>query len=227
MLTRALILLLLVLNVGVGAWWVLAPHDVPTQPMPPRTAPRLQLLGEGPARSQPAPTVPSPVAPTTVAPAAPAATASGDVQCWRFGPFSDAAALSHAQTWLQSRTARISVASVPAPGRGWRVWLPPLADHDTAQAMAQQIVAAGFSDYYVVPTGAEANSIALGRYGNADAAQRRQAALQAAGFDAKAEPLGATTQWIAVAAAPGFDAEAARAAIGAVQRETLDCTQLH
>ena len=225
MLKRAVILLLLVLNAGVAIWWALAPDKVPAEVALPSTTPRLQLLSEVQA-SRPRPAAPLPVAPQPTATASIAPTPQV-LQCWRFGPFTDAAALSRAQAWLQSRVVRSAATATSESGRGWRVWLPPLADHDTAQAMAQQIAAAGITDYYIVPDGAEANSIALGRYGNAEAAQRRVAALHTAGFDAKAEPLGATTQWLEVAATPGFDADAAREAVGAAQRHPLDCAQLH
>lgn len=217
MFARALILLLLVVNAGVAAWWAFAPTTVMPTPAPRTTAPRLQLVGEVPARGRAMPIA----APPAVAPVPAAA------QCWRFGPFANTAVLAPAQAWLQPRVARSSVVLVPVSGRGWRVWLPPLADHDTAQAMAGQIAAAGFTDYYVVPNGVEANSIALGRYGNEEAARRRQAALQAGGFGAKAEALGASTQWIDVAAASGFNADAARAAIGAAHVLVQDCPQPH
>ena len=137
------------------------------------------------------------------------------------------AALAHAQSTLQPRVARMAVATVPASARGWRVWLPPLADRGAAQAMATRIGAAGFSDYYVVPDGADANSIALGRYGNEDAARRRMAQLQAAGFAAQAEAMGVVTRWIDVATVTATDEAALRAASGAAQSRALDCARLH
>jgi len=106
------------------------------------------------------------------------------------------------------------------------VWLPPMADRASAQAVAERIVAAGFKDYYIVVDGDEANSIALGRYGNAEAAQRRQADLQAAGFPAQAESLGGGARWIQVAAGPAFDVARLQPAIAAQQRP-LDCATLH
>jgi hypothetical protein len=77
--------------------------------------------------------------------------------------------------------------------------MAPLPDLEAARAMAARIAAAGLKDYYVVPNGAEANSIALGRYGNAPSAQRRQATLHAAGFESLAEPLGSGPRWLRVA----------------------------
>ena len=54
-----------------------------------------------------------------------------------------------------------------------------------AEAAVTRIAEAGFSDYLLVREGSEANGIALGRYGTREAAQRRTAALQAAGFAAR------------------------------------------
>lgn len=148
-------------------------------------------------------------------------------RCLRLGPFASDADLAHAQSSLQPLATRITVATVPASSRGWRVWMPPLADRDAARAMAARIVAAGFSDYYIVPNGEEANSIALGRYGNEDSAQRRQAQLQAAGFAAQAQALGVATRWIDIATTTASDDAALRARSGATQSRALDCARVH
>ena len=85
MFLRALIVLLVVVNLGVAAWW--ATRAPPPTPMPagqPAGVPRLQLLREAPprpVRSVPAPVVATPVVPT---------------QCHRFGPYASPAALRRA-----------------------------------------------------------------------------------------------------------------------------------
>lgn len=229
MVARALLLLLLVLNVGVAAWWLLRPADPPAAIALPGTAPWLRLAGELPVASasiasSTAASMPRAAA-TVAAAQAPAKAAA--MRCVRLGPFASDAALAHAQSALQPLVRRMAVASVPASSHGWRVWLPPQASRDAAQAMATRIGAAGFSDYYVVPDGSEANSIALGRYGNAESAQRRQAQLQAAGFAAQAEALGAVTRWIDVESLPATDDAGLRAGSGAAQARALDCTRLH
>lgn len=217
MVARALIVLLLVLNVGVASWWALSPTPALPGPAAPDAMPPLQLLDEVPARRRStAPAAQRAVSPPSIAPP----------RCWRLGPFTDAATLARAQAWLRSRVPLASIASAPGTARGWRVWLPPLSNRVTAQAVAQKIAAAGFNDYYVIPDGGEANGIALGRYGNANAAQRRQAALREAGFDASAEPVGAPPQWIHVAATAAFNPDAARAATGAAQQQPIDCARL-
>lgn len=224
MMTRALIVLLVVLNLGVASWWALRPVPVAPIASSVSNAPVLRLLGEAPVRSRIESA--APVAP--VAAPAPQATVPGPTaatRCMTFGPFDDAAALAHATDWLQPQVRHLRVRDASAGGRGWRVWLPPLADRDAAQAMATRIAAAGFSDYYIVPAGDEANGIALGRYGNAQSAQEHAAALQAAGFEARAEALGATVHWVDVEAAATLDPAVARAQTRAPQARTLECAK--
>ena len=114
------------------------------------------------------------------------------------------------------------------PARAWRVLLPPLGSLEEAQAMAQRIGAAGFSDFLVVREGAEANSIALGRYRSEGGARKRMQALAAAGFPARVEPVGAasTNTWLEVVADEAFDPRGAQATIAAAQHRQLDCATL-
>jgi hypothetical protein len=223
MLPRALIVLLLVLNVGVATWWATRqPPPPPVQVQPPGVA-RLQLLAEAPrVMARPAAVMPA-VTQESGAAARPIA------QCFSFGPFADAAAAATARARLQPMVERSAMREQPASSaRGWRVQMPPLASPEAAQAMAQRVAAAGFSDFLVVHDGSEANAIALGRYGSEDGARRRAAALLAAGFDARAEPIANAnaTAWLDVAAGAGFDAAAAQAAAAAPQRRPLDCARL-
>ena len=224
MLPRALIVLLLVLNVGVATWWATRqPPPPPVQVQPPGIA-RLQLLAEAPKRAtvQPAAAMPAMTKESGTA-------AKSLAQCFSFGPFADAAAAATARTRLQPMVERSATREQPASSaRGWRVQMPPLASPEAAQAMAQRVAAAGFSDFLIVRDGGEANAIALGRYGSEDGARRRAAALVAAGFDARAEPIGnaKATTWLDVAAGAGFNAVAAQAAVAAPQRRPLDCAHL-
>jgi hypothetical protein len=230
MLMRAVIVLLVVLNLGVAAWWTFRPEPVPiavatTAPQ----APRLRLASERIATT-PAPPVTAAIAQrataaTATPPSAPASTAASN-QCFTIGPFVDDAAVSAARLRLQSRVTRLQVRQASIARHGWRVWLPSLADRDAAVAMAARIDAAGFKDYYIVPTGSDANSIALGRFGNEEAAKRQQAALAAAGFPAQAEPLGMVAHWIDVMGGAGLDAASLRSATGAAQARPLDCVKL-
>lgn len=230
MFTRALIVLLLVLNLGVAAWWWLRPLP-PAPPVAgqPAGVPRLQLLGEGASpRPSPTPVVPAAAAndAKTPQPEADALPATTEARCYGFGPFADPAAAEAARKVLQPLVTRLALRTEARGGTGaWNVWLPPLADRAAAQAMAQRIDAAGFKDYYVIAQGESANGIALGRFGSEDPARRHQVALQAAGFPAQVQaPVGAgVNYWLDAHTLAAFDPGAARSRIGAAQALPMDC----
>jgi cell division septation protein DedD len=241
MFARALIVLLVILNLGVAAWWLLRTDPrAPASTPHPRGVPRLQLVSEThavrraqvavPQADEPL-TAPSPAAPAPDAPApaidetgAPPASA---VLCFSFGPFPDAASASAAQARLPAgtRSARLR-SETPRRGGAWTVLMPPQADRAAAQALARRIDAAGFKDYYVMGEGASINGIALGRFSAEEPARRHQAALQAAGFQAQLqEPASAgAATWLDVETSPSFDVDAARAAIGATRAQARACT---
>lgn len=223
MLARALIVLLLVLNLGVALWW--ATRGEPAPPAPDAVQQQagvdtLRLLREIPPGERPEPRMSRP---------APQAAADPET-CLAFGPFDDQAKAEAARARLQPMVARLHVRkAAAAPARDWRVWLPPLADRAAAQAMAARVAAAGFKDYFIVSGGADANGIALGLFRSEEAARRHEAALRAAGFaNVRSEPMGVAdvTTWIDVAAPASFDPAAARAALGTVGVEALDCASV-
>ena len=230
---RASIVLLAVLNLGVAAWWLLRPDAPPAAVAEaPSGIARLQLLSERPGprlapaaveaatTAKPADTAAPPAA------AAPAPPVAAVERCYSFGPFADAATLATAQAALRPGALRLRTRETrEGGGRGWRVYLPAAADRATANASADKLKAAGFTDLLVVGDGTEANSVALGRFSSEPRAQQHAQALRAAGFEAKAEPLGEvrTTRWIDLAATEGFDAAAARRTSGAAQSRTVDC----
>lgn len=224
MFARALLVLLVVLNLGVAAWWWL--HEpvaaAAIEPLP-DGVPRLQLASERgtdvKATAAPMPVVQAPVA----------AGPPADAVCASLGPYPDAAAASAARSRISTRVlrSRISERSV-GRARGWRVLVPALASAAEAEALAARIAAAGFDDYFVMREGADANAVALGRFQSEQAARRRAGALAAAGFPmVRAEPVGvARHAWLDVALAPGDDAAAVRAVGGAAQAQALDCAAL-
>lgn len=224
MVARALIVLLLVLNAGVATWWVMRPPEPPPRvPTQPAGVPRLRLLREAPTPSPPSIVVAAAPAPTA------GSTPTAATRCFAFGPFDNDSAVDQARASLQAQALQLRVRPVPATAsKGWRVWLPPLPDRASAQALAARIKAGGFPDNYIVTDGPEANSIALGRYRNEATAQQHATALQAAGFAAQAQSLDAvpTMQWIEIAATAAFDARRTRVAIAAAQVRPLDCTKL-
>jgi hypothetical protein len=231
MFARALIVLLLVLNLGVAAWWLL--RDAP--PEPARTAsaadvPSLRLVSElpaverarmlaSPAGEAQATSAQEPVANTQDGTGADGATTP--TRCHAFGPFTDANAAQAAGIVLAGAGRRLSTRrEAGRSGSHWDVRMPAQADRAAAQALAARIDAAGFKDYYVIATGAAANSIALGRFGDEDTALRHQAALRAAGFAALVDSPEQPVRWwldldLDRAASGDFDAQAARSRVGA------------
>lgn len=230
---RALLVLLVVLNLGVGAWWLF--HDdtaAPTQTDPPSGIARLALASEHPDLLPP----PSPVAPPAETPPADAPAPAPSQPppppvadtCLRLGPFADADTAGKAQETLRAAAKRVAVREQQAQAgrdRGWRVYLPPAADRATADATADRLRAAGFKDLLVVGNGAEANGIALGRFSSEDRARQHAETLRAAGFEAKAEALGETktAYWVELTVAGTADAAVLRRRAGAAQARPIDC----
>ncbi len=243
MLIRALVVLLIVLNLGVAAWWTLrAPPAPPAVIEQPLGVARLQLASEArsPPKAAPAAAVTTAAAPAAVpAPPTPAAVPPKEVaaekvavampaQCYSFGPFADAAAAKNAHEVLTAVATKVVPRETRAgTTRGYRVLLPAAASLAEAQATTQRIAAAGFGDYFIVREGSEANSIALGRYRNEESANRRAQSLVAAGFPARAEPLGEgrASYWLDLVPGPSFDTARAQAAVQIAPRP-LDCARL-
>ena len=234
MILRAAIVFLLVLNLGIAAWWISGGNaaPVPTPESVPAGVPGLRLVGEAAAPA--GATTPVPAAPAVATPAgmpveapveAPTVPVAAE-QCLRFGPFADAAARDAARAALSSA----GIAAVPREtaarsSRGWKVHLPPFATREDARAMGEKIKAAGISDWYVMNEGDAANSIALGRYGSEESARRREAELKAKGIPAQAEPLGDTSAqaWLDARLPANVD----RAALAAIApSKSVDCAPL-
>ena len=226
MLLRAAIVFLLVLNIGIAAWWISGGNGAPGPAAAPAPAkvPGLRLVSEIPvAKPVDAPSPPTAVSAATVqAPGETVAVA----QCLRFGPFADGPARDTARAALSAAgVAAIPQDTAARAGRGWKVHVPSFASREEARAMGERIKAAGISDWYVMNDGGDANSIALGRYGSEEAARRREAELQAKGIPALAEPLGDTTAqaWLDAR----LPADANRAALAAIApSKPVDCASL-
>ncbi|MFZ5635003.1 MAG: SPOR domain-containing protein [Pseudomonadota bacterium] len=224
---RGLIVLLAVLNLGVAAWWLFRAEPAPMAVEEDGASglARLQLAGERPElRPRPAPT---PAASPTVDPAAAAPPAPES--CVRIGPYADAATATNAQTALRPIVGRLRLREQrEGDGRGWRVFLPAAADRAAADATATRIRAAGFEDLLVVADGAEANSIALGRFSTEARARQHVEALLKAGFPAQAQPLGEAriVYWIELAVTGEADPASLRRLGGATQARAIDCAAL-
>lgn len=228
MLVRALLVLLIVLNAGAAAWWIARdPIAAPGAVEPPPGVARLQLVSERPpaAAAQPA-TLPAASAAATTP-----ATATSTDQCFSLGPYATREAADAAVAKVQPLVRHVAVRTpvTQSPARGWRVFLPAFATLQEAEATAARITAAGFNDLLVVREGAEARSIALGRYRNEEGARSRAQALTAAGFPARVEPLdgeAAGPQWLEVRADAAVAPARAQAVAGAAQHRELDCASV-
>lgn len=274
MLTRALIVVLAILNLGVALWWMLRGEPAPAPPPPTTGVAQLQLLpasasaptgaaiastpaaalddvtpapvpplpaaasarapapaAESPAATAVAPApVAAPPAPVAQAPAPVPAAPAAPAQCVSLGPFSDRAAAQAAQAKAGGtlRGARLREVADAGATR-YRVVLPAAASREDAQATVKRIVAAGLSDYYIIANGEETNAIALGQYRNREGAERRMAALSAAGFNARLIASGgdgSAQWWLDATLAPPADASVARQRSGAAQQRSLDCARV-
>lgn len=227
---RALIVLLVFLNLGVAVWWLTHPAQEPPPVAQVPGVAMLELVDGAPRPARPAaqatPTaaVPTPSAePIAASTAGSPPAADTAVQCLALGPFDDLAAARSAQARLVPAPRRASVRSETQPAKAYTVLLPPLADRAAAQVMAGRIAAAGFDDLMVINSGPSANGVALGRYGSLQAAQRRQAQLQAGGFRARIEPVGQTVQWWLDVALGADQAARARGQAQAARAVPRDC----
>jgi len=276
MLTRALIVVLAILNLGVATWWLL--RDEPARaPLPPpptgvaelrwlpggtdaavaaqasAVAPTEALVEREAAPATAVAAAPAPAAATPAAPSKPAepvkapepmaavakpapepvaekpAAPAVPPRCLALGPFADRAAASAAQSRAGNLLGQVSLREQPAASGSarYRVLLPAAASRDDAQATVKRIVAAGLSDYYIISQGDETNAIALGQYRNREGAERRMAAVQAAGFQPRLVASGDAGQWwLEGQLATGSEPAQAQQRSAAAQQRSLECTRL-
>jgi hypothetical protein len=279
MLTRALIVVLAILNLGVACWWLL--RDAPQKPAPPpqpagvaelrwvpggvdavaaaeatAAAPTAPLTEREPVEKTAVAATPAPVAPakleaapvaTTAKPVAPPApiptsaptpapekpatppAAAEPPRCVALGPFADRAAATSAQGKAGALLSQVRLREQPAASGSarFRVMLPAAANRDEAQATVKRIVAAGLSDYYIISQGEDINAVALGQYRNREGAERRMAAVQAAGFQPRLVASGDAGQWwLEGQLAAGTQPAQAQQRSGAAQSRSLECTRL-
>lgn len=234
MISRMLLVFLLVLNLGVAAWWALHRPAPPVREATVDTSvPTLDLLRPD-AAVTPEPDIEAATSTpaSTSFRAAPAETPASndapvnDTVCASFGPFADQAAAQAAagrlsMPGMKSAPRRIGSANA----RGYNVVMPPLENRETALAMVDRLRAAGFNDLMLMANGDAANGIALGRFGSEANARSHQSALQAKGFVTHVLPVGGNAvYWLDVRAPAGFDANAQRTRIGAAQVQARTCS---
>lgn len=198
MLLRLLFVLLIALNIAVGAWLLLGQNDTHASFATDPGVPKLHLLSELPP---PATTVahaasvppPATAAAPTPAPAstnaAAAATPNANTlsyQCMALGPFATQEDLRIARNALGSEAQRMRARQEQTTQtRGWWVHLPPSPNHAAALAQARQLGARNIQDYFVVSAGDNQNTVSLGLFKDPANARKRREEIVAAGFPAQ------------------------------------------
>lgn len=200
MFPRAIVLLLVVMNLGVFAWWTLhagvRPTPVPTTQS--GVAP-LVLLSESENARQHGSSDELADAPDPN---------SATPRCQSIGPLATPADLRRAMNTLTPLVGRIQYRQAHGSQmHGYRVFVPALDSRDVALEAARKLAAKDIKDYYVVTSGAQENTISLGLFRDLVNAEKRRDDVRALGFDARLEPRldDAQQYWIDVAVARDFD----------------------
>ncbi|MBS0576317.1 MAG: SPOR domain-containing protein [Proteobacteria bacterium] len=222
MLPRALVLLLLVMNLGALAWWGL--HAAPPSSPAPTTdvgTPTLVLLSEsekvqrkGSSDEMAAAPVPDAATP----------------RCQTVGPFAAPADVRRATDILAPLVGRIRQRDATGTAAtGYRVYVAALASRDAALEAARQLAAKGINDYYVVTTGDQQNTISLGLFQDLGNATKRRDDVRKLGFDARLDPkIGPVQQyWLDITVAPDFDWHAHLTDFPGIAAQDTPCPSLH
>ncbi len=179
MFLRLLFILLSALNIAVGAWLLLGqPYAHGGNPTDPGV-PELRLLSEMPASAATVPTGPR-------AGRNPVSDTSHSYSCMSLGPFDTPQDLRNARQALASQVARMrSRQEMASQTTGWWVYLPAAGSRAQALAQARQLGAHNISDYFVVGSGDQSNTISLGLFRDPANARKRLDEVIAAGFPAR------------------------------------------
>lgn len=176
MFLRLLFVLLTALNIAVGAWLLLgqpyAHGGLPTDP----GVPELRLLSELPLRTP----LQSSAGRSTVGADAPKAL---NYSCVALGPFATPQDLRNARQTLAGQAVRMrSRQEQASQSSGWWVYLPAASNRNKALETARTLAARNISDYFVVSSGDQANTISLGLFKDPANARKRRDEVAAAGF---------------------------------------------
>lgn len=183
MFLRLLFVLLVALNIAVGAWLLLGqPYPHHGEAVDPGVA-ELHLLSELPDSASGSTRTAAP--PATASPAAPSVSASS-YSCMALGPFATPQDLHNARQALTAQALRMrSRQEQTTQSNGWWVYLPAAGSHALALAQARELSAHKISDYFVVSGGDQSNTISLGLFKDPDNARKRRDDIIAAGFPAR------------------------------------------
>jgi hypothetical protein len=202
MLARALLLILLLMNLGVAAWWWLrTPAPAAREPATEPGIAALRLLSEveSAAAGTDVPELAGPPEPVGGAP---------DQQCLQIGPFLTQSDLRRAINALTPVVDRIQFRESRAlANRGLWVFLPAQETREQALATARELSAKGLRDYYVVTAGDRENTISLGLFRDRPNAEARRDEVVALGFAPELQERREEipNYWVEVAAGPDLD----------------------
>lgn len=221
MLPRALVLLLVVMNLGALAWWGLHASAQPAAAANAPGTPSLVLLSESEMAHRKGSSEE-----LTTAPESTAATP----RCQAIGPFASPADVRRATDTLAPLVGRIQQRETTGTAAtGYRVFVAALASRDAALEAARQLAAKGMNDYYVVTSGDQENTISLGLFQDLTNATKRRDDVRKLGFDARLEPkVGQVQQfWLDVTVAPDFDWKAHMTGFTGIDAKDMPCPSLH
>jgi hypothetical protein len=187
MFLRLLFVLLIALNIAVGAWLLLGQPYARGGSATDADVPKLRLLSELP---EPAVTAPLPAlaaADTMAATAATAPQRALSYSCLALGPFTTPQDLRNARQTLATQATRMrSRQEQASQTSGWWVYLPSAGSRAQALALARQLAAHNIGDYFVAgSSGDQANTISLGLFKDPANARKRRDDVIAAGFPAR------------------------------------------
>ena len=199
MLLRLLFVLLIALNIAVGAWLLLGQNDthahLPTDPgvnklhllseLPPPPASVTQ--GASAANVAAATTTPTQSSSVANPLAAQPSTNTLSYACMALGPFATQEDLRVARNALEPQVQRMRARQEQTTqSRGWWVYLPPMSSHAAALAEARQLAAKNIQDYFVISgAGDDQNTVSLGLFKDPANARKRRDQIAAAGFPAQ------------------------------------------
>jgi hypothetical protein len=184
MFLRLLFVLLIALNIAVGAWLLLGQDDTHGRSVTDPGVPMLHLLSEQTA--MPASTAARPPAVSTVPAPTASSAAAPETRCLAVGPFDTPQDLRNARVALTGPGVRMrSRQEQTTEARGWWVYLPAPGTRAQALALARRLDAAHVGDYFVMSSGDQSNAISLGLFKDPANARKRRDEIGAAGFAAQ------------------------------------------
>ena len=184
MFLRLLFVLLSALNIAVGAWLLLGqPYAHGGSPSDPGVT-ELRLLSELPQTAVASSTPATPA--TAAAPVADMTSPTLSYSCVALGPFATPQDLRNARQALTAQATRMRSRQEQASQTGgWWVYLPAAGSRAQALEQARQLGAHQISDYFVVSSGDQPNTVSLGLFKDPANARKRRDEVVAAGFPAR------------------------------------------